>query len=149
MSAAKLALAGIFVAVALALVGCGSSSPKPPCAVLANGNQLCGNALVAWCELNQVGINGPEPNSPTYQACLAASNWQDRGKKVIDVSPNSNGKSLNETTTTAPQPTQQSIPPAVQPVVGSPCKAKGGGTGMIVDSPPPTTGAVQCARFSP
>lgn len=90
--------------VAVALAACGSSGSKPPCMVLSNGNQLCGNAAVAWCELNNVALDTTDYplDSPTHQACVAASNWADRGQKVINVSPSSNGTGLNETTTAAP-----------------------------------------------
>ena len=67
--------AGALVAVALA--ACGSSGSKPPCMVLANGNQLCGQAAVSWCELNNVGIDTTDYplDSPTHQACVTVSNW--------------------------------------------------------------------------
>ena len=72
--------AGALVAVALA--ACGSSGSKPPCMVLANGNQLCGQAAVSWCELNNVGIDTTDYplDSPTHQACVTVSNWADRDK---------------------------------------------------------------------
>ena len=96
MKPPKLILAA--AATALALSACGSSGPKPPCAVLSNGNQLCGNALVSWCELEQVGINPAYPQgSSTAEACVSASTWQDRGQKVITVGPNSNGTGLTTT----------------------------------------------------
>ena len=94
-------LAALATVAALALVGCGSTAPEPPCMVLDNGNQLCGNAAVSWCELENVALDYPSSSS-TYQACLTVSNWSDRGKKIINVSPNTNGTGLNETTTTAP-----------------------------------------------
>lgn len=75
--------------VVIALAGCGASGPKPPCMVLSNGNQLCGDAAVSWCELNNVGLDTVDYplDSSTHQACAAASSWADHGQKVVTVSP--------------------------------------------------------------
>lgn len=104
MGRKRTAAGAVAVFVAVALAACGSSGSKPPCMVLENGSQLCGNASVAWCELNNVAVDTTDYplNSPTHQACAAASAWADRGQKVINVSPSSNGTGLNETTATTP-----------------------------------------------
>ncbi len=81
--------AAAMVLGALVLSACGGSGGSPPCAVLQNGNQLCGNALVAWCSLNQVGVN-PSASS-TLEACQAAGRWATRGQKVITVTPGNVG----------------------------------------------------------
>ena len=83
---------------ALALAGCGGSAAKPPSIVLSNGQQLIGNAALSWCELQNVALNYPSDSS-TFQACKAVSDWADRGKPVINISPSAGG-GLNETTTT-------------------------------------------------
>jgi hypothetical protein len=84
------------LAISGALVSCGSSA-KPPCVVLSNGNQLCGNAAAAWCQIPNSAVD--DPTSTTHRACETVSKWANRGRRVVTVGPSPNGTGLTSSTT--------------------------------------------------